>query len=182
MRYDQRGRGIETFGPLLLSAGYQLRPRWSVEAGASYWRDQSNSSATLFTTDGKQVDYRYDSRRWRASVPLRARYTLTRHSTRRLQIDAVGGVVVAVSRDHFRNTQVIDGQPSGEYAGLAKGLGLAANLGVGARLGLGASRRTEVAADVLLNKNIQPTGRTHALYNNVYGLLETLTLGLRYRI
>lgn len=182
MRYDQRSRGVETFGPLLLSVGYQLRPRWRAEIGASYWRSQHNSSVTFISTDGRLIEYSYDSKQWDAAVPVRARYTLTRQPARRLQVEAVGGVVVAVSRDNMHEAQLEQGQPRTKYRGVIKGLGLAATLGAGARLGLGASRRAEVTADVLLNKNIQPLGRSNVPYGNGYELLGTLALGLRYQI
>src|SRR5690349_3989859 len=63
------------FGRFLPTVSYQWHPRWAVELGASYWRGRFQGSSTGFTTDGKQVDYRFQGQSWWSAVPVRVRYT-----------------------------------------------------------------------------------------------------------
>lgn len=182
LRYTD-GAGFQNFGPLQLSVGYRWKPRWTVEVGTTYWRDNYHWTAVGTTISGEPVEEDNRSQAWKAAVPVRVRYTLTRQPAHRLQFDALGGVAVAFTRSTSEWVRTESGVETSRYQGTSTGYGVSASLGVGGRLGLGKSRRLEIAGELLLNQNLQSANNQRSLdYRPVFSPLGSWGLGLRYRL
>jgi hypothetical protein len=103
--------------PVQATLGYWVRPRLAVQLGVVYsgrknsyastdTYTDANSNTILFTSNGRSTLRHY-------TASLQARYTLTRKSNHRFQVDAVGGV--AYDHQYYR------GVGSEEYTNVSKG-------------------------------------------------------------
>lgn len=168
------GRG--TTVPLQATVGYQLRPRWAVQASVGVNGRKTDFDGVLYETSagGMPVPYSYtgqfQQRLFTSSVL--ARYTLTRPGAHRLQVDALAGLAWVhrrVSSTYTRTDTAGVATPStGAYA--TNNLLLNAGLGFRYRL----APRLEATYDFLL-------GVPLAGYN-LSGSHPSMALGLRYHV
>jgi hypothetical protein len=163
--------------PVQATLGYQLRPRLAVQLGLVYSGHKNdyalaneytdtNSNKILFNSNGRSTLRHY-------TASLQARYTLTRKSAHRFQVDVVGGL--AYDHQYYR------GVGSEEYTNVSQGTTTVTNhddtfpynevlINVGPSLRYRFGQRLEVVYDLLLN---QPLNRQ----SNA----GSMALGLRYR-
>jgi len=80
--------------PVRLTAGYQLRPRWALQASATYssYRSSYNLTSAFIDAGGTTYPFQLDGTTRAARLALLGRYTLSRQPTRRVQVYALGGL------------------------------------------------------------------------------------------
>lgn len=168
--------------PFLVMLGYQLSQRWAVQVGSLYRHRSFNTTGTGTTETGQPAVDTFSHQNWNIAIPLGLRYTLTRQSARRIQIDGVAGLSFASTRYFTRITNEVDGQLVAEYYRAQKATGTYLTGGVSGRLGFGKTRRVEAVLDLLVNRNIEQFSKGVYQYLDAPGgLTRAYGLGLRYR-
>lgn len=161
--------------PLQATAGYQLSPRWAVEASFAYAGRSNRYSQTLYevTPSHTVLPYSYagDFRQQLTTTSALARYTLTRNAAHRLRFDALGGLAWVHNAYASSYTRTDTAGVSTSEAGGYRTNNLLLNLGLGARYRL--APRLEATYSFLL-------GVPLAGYN-VGGPHPSMALGLQYR-
>ena len=167
--------------PVQLVAGYQLRPRLTVQVGLAY---SGNTSRYAFagrmygSGPAGYLDYSATNTQRSASASVLARYTLTRNPVHRVQFDALGGFTLEHGRNFLRGTQAdsLGGTRNvTDFSRRASGTTLLLTAGLGTRVRL--SPRFELFCDFTVNKAL--TGP--APHPAPAGLTGSNALGLRYR-
>jgi len=173
-------RGLQV--PVQAVVGYQLRPRLAVQLGGvtSSIHQQSTGITSYYTsptgTSGYKTHiYNSSSTSDNTSLSLLARYTLTRQSAHRFQVDALGGLTLEIQHYSDYNTRT-------EYDSTNTQTAIARNssdhrstdalltAGISPRFRF--SRHLDATFDLTFSKNLVATGR---------GLTGAAALGLRYR-
>lgn len=148
--------------PLLpqLTAGWQLAPRLALQLGLRYaqQRDTYSFVQQQATATGQPyLSPGYFAFQLRSvAVPVLLRYTLTRNATRRLQVDALGGVTLLRRDTRYRSLYAYATSDSAQApAPVTSGAYRRLTTDVNATLGLGAryrvAQRLEVTGNVLAN-------------------------------
>ena len=156
--------------PLQATVGYQLSPRWAVQASFAY-SGRSNSYSGYDGSPTLQPSYTGSYRERLYTTSVLGRYTLTRQAAHRLQIDALAGLSW-VHRD-FRS-----GYSRLDSLGVSTGTtnnyrtnNLLLNAGLGARYRI--TPRLEANYNFLLGVPLSGY--------NASGLQPSMALGLQYR-
>jgi len=169
----------QTTVPVQVVAGYQLRPRWAVQAGIAYTgSSQDYSYLGRYAEPGgaNSYDFSYSGRYTirKVAVALLGRYTLTRTPTHRLQVDALGGFTY--EHGSVRDAGLFTSNRGGPLLTSDYGSEVRQNellVGLGSGLRFRAARRLDVMLDVVLNV---------PLYNDgIFELTSATALGVRYR-
>jgi hypothetical protein len=166
--------------------GYYLAPRWAVQLGFQYGETFNEEPVgTVFTTpEGTFAVPNQTLTERGLALPVLVRYALTPSFLRRVQFNAVGGVVPVWSTVKFREYALANRQlTSQETFGFQRqAFGLHATLGVDASYAFGHRRRLQATLEYLLNKDVQTifqAGRSDAT-SGAY-LAGGGSFGLRYR-
>lgn len=157
--------------PLQATVGYQLSPRWAVQASGAY-SGRSNSYAGFEGSSTTPASYVGSYRERLFTTSVLGRYTLTRQPTHRLQVDVLAGL--AWAHLHYTSSYSrIDSlgaitSSGGDYTTNR----LLLNAGLGARYRI--TPRLEATYNVLLNV---PLSGYHA-----GGPQPSMALGLQYHL
>jgi hypothetical protein len=167
-------------------AGYYLGPRFALQLGVQYGQTFNEEPVgTLFDTlTGSFTVPNQKLTERGLALPVLLRYALTPSFLRRMQFDAVGGLVPVWSSVTFREYAILNHQVTSEetFAFQRRAFGLHATLGLDASYAFGRRRRLQATAELLLNKDVQTifqAGRNET--NSGAFLAGGSSLGLRYR-
>lgn len=172
---DQDKRGVGTYDLLYnrpyAYAGYYVAPRWAVQVGVQ----QSAVAFTRNTYDTQRDSVSGTGRERGVALPVLLRYSLTQPFLKRLQVDALGGLVPAWSRVRYREQRFNRGAATGESGFERSSFGMHATWGLNASYGLGRRRRVQATSEIMLTKALQNVSQSEE------SLQAGVSLGLRYR-
>lgn len=176
--YWRTGFGV----PVQATFGYQLRPRWAVQAGLVY---QGYSFAYDYTNrdllTGGQYGPLYSAsitERYRTfSASALARYTLTRKAAHRMQFDLLGGLTLEHYRNASRYTRTDSAAAPVATDSRYYYSQLLATTGLGLRYRFG--QRLEATYNLLFSYGLTGYGSASPSYSD--RLTSSAALGLQYR-
>ncbi|MCA8832166.1 outer membrane beta-barrel protein [Hymenobacter pini] len=142
--YSFTGQNELTILPVEVVAGYQLTPRLGLQTGLAY-RKSSGQDQLLSNPDGTVETNSPGFKSF--SVPLLARYSLSRQPGNRLQLQVIGGATVLHSSRTVTQRLVSTGQTYSRPDKLTQ-----TQLSVGAGLTKRLSPHWSGAAEMLLNR------------------------------
>jgi hypothetical protein len=206
-RYPATGRaGYGTYaqyvsaGPVpYVYAGYYLAPRLAVQLGVQYGETFNDEPVgTLFVTGSDTVAVPNQKLKERGlALPVMLRYSLTRSFLKRVQFDAVGGLVPVWSSVDFREYAVVDRRvTTQETVGFRRrAFGLHAALGLDASYAFGRRRRMQATTQLVMNKDVRTFFEEGGIFSENSGtspetspyvksgsfLAGGFSFGLRYR-
>ncbi|MBO2013114.1 hypothetical protein [Hymenobacter negativus] len=179
--------------------GYYLAPRLAVQLGVQYGENfNSEPVGTLFVTGTDTLTVPNQKLEERGlALPVMLRYSLTPSFLKRLQFDAVGGLVPLWSWIDFREYAIAGRQvTSQETFGFRRhAFGLHAALGLDASYAFGRRRRVQATAQIVMNKDVRTFSEKGSIFDesNRDSAAESpyiksgsflaggMTFGLRYR-
>ncbi|MFD1467941.1 hypothetical protein ACFQ48_06870 [Hymenobacter caeli] len=180
------GRGFGTYSQTIACAqlpylyvGYYVAPRLAVQLGVQREANTNRKYGTFFDTpQGTFVVPNWVDSRRDLAVPVLLRYSLVASFLRRLQLDALGGLVPVWSSEDFREYQIVNRQTTGqETFGFQRStFGLHAAAGLAASYGFGRRQRVQVTAEGVVNKDLRTVFR-----DGREDLQGGASVGLRYR-
>lgn len=175
-----------------LTAGWQLAPRLALQLGVRYAQQRStytfvqsspSSSGSANSFLGFE-NFRFHS----LAAPVLLRYTLTRNSAQRLQIDALGGVTLVRRWTQYHNLRRVSAPDSAQADFALDTQSALAGTDVHATLGLGVryrvAPRLEIAAEVLANYQVNTPKRPPIGTTTLTGasrFAPTGSIGVNYR-
>jgi hypothetical protein len=165
--YPETGRdGYGTYaqpvsaGPIpYVYAGYYLAPRLAVQLGFQYGETFNDEPVgTLFVTGADTVAVPNQTLKERGlALPVMLRYSLTPSFLRRLQFDAMGGLIPVWSSVSFREYAIAGRQVTAQetFGFQRRAFGLHAALGLDASYAFGRRRRVQVNTQLVMNKDVR---------------------------
>jgi hypothetical protein len=174
-------------------AGYYLAPRLAVQVGFQYGETfKDEPVGTLFVSGRDTVAVANQKLKERGlALPVMLRYSLTPSFLKRLQFDALGGLVPVWSSVDFQEYAIVDRRVTGQetFGFRRSAFGLHAALGLDASYAFGRRRRVQATTQILLNKDVRTffeAGGGDLNAESSYAksgsfLAGGLTFGLRYR-
>ncbi|MGI4887209.1 MAG: hypothetical protein ACRYFR_19815 [Janthinobacterium lividum] len=181
-------------GPVpYLYAGYYLAPRLAVQLGFQYGETFAEEPVgTVFDTPDGVFSVPNQTLKERGlALPVLLRYSLTPSFLRRVQFDALGGLVPVWSSVTFREYAIANRQATAQetFGFQRRAFGLHATLGVDASYAFGRRRRVQAVTELLVNKDLRTIfqeGSSDLRADSPYAQSGSLvaggfTFGLRYR-
>ncbi|UYZ62059.1 hypothetical protein [Hymenobacter weizhouensis] len=172
---NQSGVGVYDldFFPLYYYAGYYVSSRLAVQVG---WQ-QASTSSSRSAANSSGLTAQGVAKERGVAVPTLVRYSLTRVFLKRLQFDAVGGLVPIWSSVRYREQWLTNGQITSEYGFRRRAFGLHATGGLNISYGFGRRRRIQLTSELMLTTALRE--RAKGTDQNLRGGISVL--GLRYR-
>jgi hypothetical protein len=150
--------------------GYYLTPRLAVQVGIQYGETFSAEPVgTLFVTGHDTAAVPNQKLKERGlAVPVMLRYSLTPSFLKRLQFDAVGGVVPLWSSVDFREYAIVDRRVTTQetFGFQRRAFGLHAALGLDASYAFGRRRRVQATTQLVMNKDIRTFFEPESIFDN----------------
>ncbi|UOR04638.1 hypothetical protein MUN82_17020 [Hymenobacter aerilatus] len=181
-------------GPIpYMYAGYYVAPRWAVQLGFQYGETFNDEPVgTVFATPSDTISVPNQRVKERGfALPVLVRYSLTPDFLRRLQFDALGGIIPVWSSVTFREYAIVNRQVTSQetFGFRRQAFGVHAALGLDASYAFGRRRRVQAVTEIMLNKDLRTGFRTSQedlQPNSPYlqsgsFLAGGFTFGLRYR-
>ncbi|OUJ73406.1 hypothetical protein BXP70_13400 [Hymenobacter crusticola] len=181
-------------GPIpYVYAGYYLAPRLALQLGFQYGETFNEEPVgTVFDTpEGTFSVPNHTLKERGLALPVLLRYSLTPSFLRRMQFDAVGGLVPVWSSVTFREYAIVNRQVTTQktFGFQRRAFGLHAALGVDASYAFGRRRRVQAVTEIIMNKDMRTIfqkGKNDLQAGSPYVesgsfMAGGLTLGLRYR-
>lgn len=145
--YSSGSQGVAV-SPVHVQVGYQISPRLALQLGVGYRHRESNAGSTTSPIPG-YPSTQFETDWWTTDLPLTARYTLSK-PTSRLKFDLIGGVVLVQSRYRYSRQVGKDGVVFEREFIDNKATDAYLTAGAGMRYGL--SRKLDLTFDAQLNK------------------------------
>ncbi|SFQ76449.1 hypothetical protein [Hymenobacter arizonensis] len=166
-RYPVNGRGgygtyaqYVSAGPVpYVYGGYYLAPRWAIQLGINYGETFNDEPVgTVFQTGTDSSSVPNQTLRERGfALPVMLRYALTTSFLKRLQFDAVGGLIPLWSSVNFREYAIADRRVTTQetFGFRRRAFGVHAALGVDASYAFGRRRRVQATFQYVMNKDVR---------------------------
>lgn len=170
-----------TFSPWKPTVGVFIAPRLALETSWLRYRDTHRGGGYGTTVSGapSSLDTYEKVDSW--AIPLTARYTITRNTKRRLQVEVLAGLSYVKKSIKNEHKEMVNGEITNCRYIEGSGSNLYGMAGIGGRFQL--IRHLEIVGDYGFNrviKNVDPDVHLQ-LIGNRSGLTRNRSIGIRYR-